>query len=81
MNRAINHIMTHTRIFQRPEPAQYHLSRIVGPGVLVTEGVTSLMRLDYRSYVILEQKISTGIRSDMLSAYHVLKVLIVVSSF
>ena len=36
--RAMNHVMTHTRVFQRPEFGRYHLGRVVGPGVLVTEG-------------------------------------------
>ncbi|EKM59827.1 uncharacterized protein PHACADRAFT_250554 [Phanerochaete carnosa HHB-10118-sp] len=36
--RALNHIMTHHTIYQRPLPARYGISRVVGPGVLVAEG-------------------------------------------
>ncbi|KAI5118123.1 hypothetical protein M0805_008032 [Coniferiporia weirii] len=36
--KAINHIMTHSFDYQRPPQARVSLSRIVGPGVLVTEG-------------------------------------------
>ncbi|EKM59819.1 uncharacterized protein PHACADRAFT_192194 [Phanerochaete carnosa HHB-10118-sp] len=36
--RALNHIMTHHTIYQRPLPTRYRLSGVVGPGVLVTEG-------------------------------------------
>nr|BAL05140.1 cytochrome P450 [Phanerodontia chrysosporium] len=35
--RALNHILTHHLIYQRPLPSRYQLSRLVGPGVLVTE--------------------------------------------
>ncbi|EKM59786.1 uncharacterized protein PHACADRAFT_115009 [Phanerochaete carnosa HHB-10118-sp] len=35
--RALNHIMTHSSIYQRAPPSRYQLSRVVGPGVLVTE--------------------------------------------
>ncbi|KAI0701860.1 cytochrome P450 [Cytidiella melzeri] len=35
--RALNHVLTHYYTYQRPEQGRYHLSRVVGPGVLVTE--------------------------------------------
>lgn len=35
--RALNHIMTHSTIYQRPPSGRYQLSLVVGPGVLVTE--------------------------------------------
>ena len=40
--RALNHILTHSTIYQRPPPSRYHLGRIVGPGILVTEGALPL---------------------------------------
>ncbi|KAJ6551196.1 cytochrome P450 [Mycena capillaripes] len=36
--RALNHFLTNSNIYQKPGHTQYNLSRIVGPGVLVTEG-------------------------------------------
>ncbi|KAJ7253334.1 cytochrome P450 [Mycena haematopus] len=35
---ALNHFLTNSYIYQKPAPARYNLSRIVGPGVLVAEG-------------------------------------------
>ncbi|KAJ7611688.1 cytochrome P450 [Roridomyces roridus] len=35
--KALNHFLTNSYIYQRPEPGRYSLGRIVGPGVLVTE--------------------------------------------
>ena len=37
-DRVNNHILTRTDIYQRPATARYHLTRLLGPGVLVTEG-------------------------------------------
>ncbi|KAF7369408.1 hypothetical protein MVEN_00269900 [Mycena venus] len=36
--KALNHFLTHSNIYQKPEGTRYNLSRIVGPGVLVVEG-------------------------------------------
>ncbi len=36
--KALNHFLTNHYIYQRPEVSRYGLGRIVGPGVLVTEG-------------------------------------------
>ncbi|KAF7792239.1 hypothetical protein EIP86_003275 [Pleurotus ostreatoroseus] len=36
--RALNHILTHSVEFQKPEQGRYHLAKTVGPGVLVAEG-------------------------------------------
>ncbi|KAJ7118957.1 cytochrome P450 [Mycena epipterygia] len=36
--KALNHFLTNSYIYQKPEPSRYTLSRIVGPGVLVAEG-------------------------------------------
>ncbi|KAG6856730.1 hypothetical protein H0H87_001330 [Tephrocybe sp. NHM501043] len=36
--KALNHVLMNTNIYQKPEPARYNLSRIVGGGVLVVEG-------------------------------------------
>ncbi|KAF8191593.1 cytochrome P450 [Mycena galopus ATCC 62051] len=36
--KALNHFLTNSYIYQKPAPARYNLSRVVGPGVLVTEG-------------------------------------------
>ncbi|KAJ7221601.1 cytochrome P450 [Mycena pura] len=35
--KALNHFLTHSYIYQKPEPQRYNLARIVGPGVLVAE--------------------------------------------
>ncbi|KIP05287.1 hypothetical protein PHLGIDRAFT_119937 [Phlebiopsis gigantea 11061_1 CR5-6] len=35
--RALNHIIHHTAIYQKPMAARYHLSRVLGPGVLIAE--------------------------------------------
>ncbi|GJE84506.1 cytochrome P450 [Phanerochaete sordida] len=35
--RALHHIVMHSDIYQRPASGRYQLSRLVGPGVLVTE--------------------------------------------
>ncbi|EKM59789.1 uncharacterized protein PHACADRAFT_138020 [Phanerochaete carnosa HHB-10118-sp] len=40
--RALNHVMTHSTIYQRPPHARYFLSRLVGPGILVAEGAYPL---------------------------------------
>jgi cytochrome P450 len=39
-HRAINHILTHSFEYQKPAQGRYNLSRIVGEGVLITEGET-----------------------------------------
>ncbi|KAJ7646852.1 cytochrome P450 [Roridomyces roridus] len=36
--KALNHFLTNSYIYQRPQSSRYNLGRIVGPGVLVTEG-------------------------------------------
>ncbi|KAJ6529281.1 cytochrome P450 [Mycena capillaripes] len=36
--KALNHFLTNHNIYQRPPPSRYLLSRIVGQGILVTEG-------------------------------------------
>ncbi|KAJ7491080.1 cytochrome P450 [Mycena latifolia] len=36
--KALNHFLTNSYIYPKPEPSRYNLSRIVGPGVLVAEG-------------------------------------------
>ncbi|KAJ6606201.1 cytochrome P450 [Mycena vulgaris] len=36
--KALNHFLTNSNIYQKPEPSRYNLSRIVGPGLLVAEG-------------------------------------------
>ncbi|KAH7907839.1 cytochrome P450 [Hygrophoropsis aurantiaca] len=36
--RALNHILTHSMDYQKPEPVKYSLSQILGKGVLVVEG-------------------------------------------
>ncbi|KAJ6549830.1 cytochrome P450, partial [Mycena capillaripes] len=36
-SKALNHVLTNPNIYQRPPHAQYLLSLIVGPGILVTE--------------------------------------------
>ncbi|KAJ6630229.1 cytochrome P450 [Mycena sp. CBHHK59/15] len=36
--KALNHFLVNSYIYQKPAPARYTLSRIVGPGVLVVEG-------------------------------------------
>ncbi|KAJ7700852.1 cytochrome P450 [Mycena rosella] len=36
--KALNHFLTNSNIYQKPAPARYNLSRIVGPGILVAEG-------------------------------------------
>ncbi|KAJ7885368.1 cytochrome P450 [Mycena leptocephala] len=36
--KALNHFLTNSNIYQKPMPARYSLSRIVGPGILVAEG-------------------------------------------
>ncbi|GLB35567.1 putative cytochrome p450 [Lyophyllum shimeji] len=36
--KALNHIIVHTDIYQKPEATRYNISRIVGSGVLVVEG-------------------------------------------
>ncbi|KAJ7123294.1 cytochrome P450 [Mycena crocata] len=36
--KALNHFLTNTQIYHKPEHNRYVLSRVVGPGVLVTEG-------------------------------------------
>ncbi|KAJ6500711.1 cytochrome P450 [Mycena sanguinolenta] len=37
-HKALNHFLTNSYIYQKPAPARYNLSRIVGPGILVAEG-------------------------------------------
>ncbi|KIK52835.1 hypothetical protein GYMLUDRAFT_233155 [Collybiopsis luxurians FD-317 M1] len=37
-SKALNHVIMHHFIYQRPEQGRWHLSRILGNGVLVTEG-------------------------------------------
>ncbi len=39
LDRALNHVLTHSMDYQRSEEGRYHLARVVGPGVLVTEGM------------------------------------------
>jgi hypothetical protein len=36
--KAINHVLTNVYIYEKPEPARYNLTQIVGPGVLIVEG-------------------------------------------
>ncbi|OSD00673.1 cytochrome P450 [Trametes coccinea BRFM310] len=36
--RAINHVLTHSAVYQKPEQAQRTLSRLLGNGVLIAEG-------------------------------------------
>ncbi|KAJ7857550.1 cytochrome P450 [Mycena leptocephala] len=36
--KALNHFLTNNHIYQKPMHTRYNLSRIVGPGLLVTEG-------------------------------------------
>lgn len=36
--KALNHILMHNYIYQRPESARYNFGHIVGRGVLVAEG-------------------------------------------
>ncbi|KAH8102301.1 cytochrome P450 [Cristinia sonorae] len=36
--RALNHIMTHSMDYQKPETARFNLTSVLGAGVLVTEG-------------------------------------------
>ncbi|KAJ7144946.1 cytochrome P450 [Mycena crocata] len=36
--KALNHFLSNTHIYEKPEHSRYNLSRIVGPGVLVAEG-------------------------------------------
>ncbi|EKM59824.1 uncharacterized protein PHACADRAFT_138071 [Phanerochaete carnosa HHB-10118-sp] len=40
--RALNHIMTHHTIYQRPPAVRYDFSRLVGSGIFVTEGALPL---------------------------------------
>ncbi|KAJ3556986.1 hypothetical protein NM688_g1720 [Phlebia brevispora] len=35
--RAVNHILTHSADYQKAAESRFHLSRVVGPGILVTE--------------------------------------------
>ena len=35
--KAINHVLMNSYIYQKPEPAQYSLRRILGSGLLVVE--------------------------------------------
>ena len=36
---ALGHILTRTDVYQKHPQNRFHLSRVVGPGVLVAEGV------------------------------------------
>ncbi|KAF9559572.1 cytochrome P450 [Agrocybe pediades] len=36
--KAINHVLMHSNDYQKPEPAIYHVKRIIGQGVLLVEG-------------------------------------------
>jgi hypothetical protein len=36
--KAINHVLMNDYLYQKPEPARYNLSQILGSGVLVVEG-------------------------------------------
>ena len=36
--KALNHVLMNNDIYQKPEGTRYHLSLIVGSGVLVVEG-------------------------------------------
>ncbi|KAF7298435.1 hypothetical protein MKEN_01368600 [Mycena kentingensis (nom. inval.)] len=36
--KALNHILTHSYIYQKPEPQRYSLTRVLGPGILIAEG-------------------------------------------
>ncbi|KAF7792238.1 hypothetical protein EIP86_003274 [Pleurotus ostreatoroseus] len=43
--KALNHILTHSSIYQKPEQSRYHLARTVGPGVLVAEAEQHRLQL------------------------------------
>ena len=36
--KAINHVLMNDYLYQKPEPARYNLSQILGSGILVVEG-------------------------------------------
>ena len=36
--KAINHVLMNDYIYEKPEPARYNLSQILGSGILVVEG-------------------------------------------
>ena len=36
--KAINHILMNDYLYEKPEPARYNLSQIVGSGILIAEG-------------------------------------------
>lgn len=39
MDRALNYVLTHSNEFPKAEESRYNLGSIVGPGVLVAEGM------------------------------------------
>jgi len=36
--KAINHVLMNDYLYEKPEPARYNLSQVVGPGILIVEG-------------------------------------------
>ena len=57
--KAINHVLMNDYLYQKPEPARYNLSQILGSGVLVVEGDK------HKQQVSLSLSISCSSKKDL----------------
>lgn len=76
--RALTHILKRTDIYQRPPQARYQLSRIVGSGVLVTEGQSTRLTMAASGSSSHTQVNSTVSRYADLVLYNVRPLLILI---
>ena len=57
--KAINHVLMNDYLYQKPEPARYNLSQILGSGILVVEGDK------HKQQVSLSLSISCSSKKDL----------------
>ena len=54
--KAINHVLMNDYIYQKPEPARYNLSQILGSGILVVEGDKHKQQVSLSIHLMFEPK-------------------------
>ena len=54
--KAINHVLMNDYLYQKPEPARYNLSQILGSGILVVEGDKHKQQVSLSILFVFESK-------------------------
>ena len=55
--KAINHVLMNDYLYEKPEPARYNLSQIVGHGILIVEGDKHKQQVSLPIHVRAKKKI------------------------